>query len=52
LWIRLGIIETPVFWQLLDNKRIEKAPIVEVIKRQPREITLSALLRMSEQAPF
>jgi metabolite-proton symporter len=52
LWIRLGILETPVFQQLVDTKRIEKAPIVEVIKRQPREIILSALLRMSEQAPF
>jgi metabolite-proton symporter len=52
LWIRLGIMETPVFQQLLDDKRIEPAPIVEVIKQQPKEIILSALLRMSEQAPF
>jgi metabolite-proton symporter len=52
LWIRLGILETPVFQQLLDTNKIEKAPIVEVIKKQPREIILSALLRMSEQAPF
>src|SRR5271157_1546285 len=52
LWIRLGIIETPVFRQLLNNKRIEKAPIVEVFKKQPKEILLSALLRMAEQAPF
>jgi MFS family permease len=52
LWIRLGILETPVFQQLLDKDQIEKAPIVEVIKKQPKEIILSALLRMSEQAPF
>jgi MFS family permease len=52
LWIRLGILETPVFRQLVREKKIERAPIVEVIKRQPREIILSALLRMSEQAPF
>jgi MFS family permease len=52
LWIRLGILETPVFQQLLDNDKIEKAPIVEVIKKQPKEIILSALLRLSEQAPF
>jgi MFS family permease len=52
LWIRLGILETPVFQQLLDTKKTEKAPITEVIKRQPKEIILSALLRMSEQAPF
>jgi MFS family permease len=52
LWIRLGILETPVFQQLLDSDRIEQTPIIEVIRKQPREIILSALLRMSEQAPF
>ena len=52
LWIRLGILETPVFQQLLDTNKIEKAPITEVIKKQPKEIILSALLRLSEQAPF
>jgi MFS family permease len=52
LWIRLGILETPVFQQLVENDRIEKAPILEVIRKQPREIILSALLRMAEQAPF
>ncbi len=52
LWIRLGILETPVFQQLLNTNKIETAPIIEVFKKQPREILLSALLRMSEQAPF
>ncbi len=52
LWIRLGILETPVFQELLNTNKIEKTPILEVIKRQPREIILSALLRMAEQAPF
>jgi len=52
LWIRLGILETPVFQKLLDDDKIEKAPIFEVIKKQPKEIILSALLRLSEQAPF
>src|SRR4029079_4184620 len=52
LWIRLGILETPVFQQLLDNRKIEKAPIIEVFRKHPKEIMLSALLRISEQAPF
>jgi metabolite-proton symporter len=52
LWIRLGILETPVFRQLLETNKIERAPLVEVIKRQPKEIILSALVRMAEQAPF
>jgi len=52
LWIRLGILETPVFQQLVREKRVERAPIVEVLRKQPREIILSAFLRMAEQAPF
>ena len=52
LWIRLGILETPTFQALVDNNKIEKTPLLEVIKKQPKEIILSALLRMAEQAPF
>jgi metabolite-proton symporter len=52
LWIRLGILETPTFQRLLTEQKIERAPIIEVFRRQPREILLSALLRMAEQAPF
>ena len=52
LWVRLGILETPVFQKLVSERKVEQAPIAEVIRRQPREILLSALLRMAEQAPF
>jgi MFS family permease len=52
LWIRVGILETPVFQQLVATNKIEKAPVPEVIRKQPREIILSALVRMAEQAPF
>jgi metabolite-proton symporter len=52
LWVRLGVLESPVFARLVAEHKIEKAPIVEVVRRQPREIALSALLRMGEQAPF
>jgi MFS family permease len=52
LWIRLGILETPVFQKLLNEDKIEHAPIVEVFRKQPKEILLSALLRMGQQSPF
>jgi MFS family permease len=52
LWIRLGIIETPTFQRLVRENRVEKAPTLEVIRRQPKEIVLTALARMGEQAPF
>src|ERR1700733_2763296 len=51
LWIRLGILETPVFQRILAENKVERAPIVEVLKRQPREVILCALVRMAEQAP-
>ena len=41
-----------MFQQLLNKKKIEKAPIIEVFKKHPKEIILSALARVSEQAPF
>jgi MFS family permease len=52
LWIRLSILETPIFQEVVNNNRIEAAPVLEVIKKHPREIILSALARMAEQAPF
>jgi MFS family permease len=52
LYIRLGIMETPVFAKLVAEKKIEKTPMLEVIRRHPKEILLSAFARMAEQAPF
>src|SRR5579862_9336894 len=37
LYIRLGILETPVFRRLVAERRIERRPVLEVIRRQPRE---------------
>ncbi len=51
LYIRLGILETPVFRQLVEQEKIERAPVLEVIKRQPRQVILAAFARMAEQAP-
>jgi MFS family permease len=51
LWIRLGILETPVFARLLAEERVERAPTLEVLKRQPKQVALTALLRLAEQSP-
>jgi metabolite-proton symporter len=52
LWIRLKVMETPLFSQLAQRQEVARVPVAEVIRRHPKEIILSALLRMSEQAPF
>jgi MFS family permease len=51
LWIRLGILETPVFQKIIDEERVARAPVIEVFKRQPREIFLTAFARMGQMAP-
>jgi metabolite-proton symporter len=52
LWVRMGVLESPLFAREVEKKRVEKQPTLEVIKRNPGEILLSAMLRMSEQMPF
>jgi MFS family permease len=52
LFIRLRILETPLFAKVLREQRVAPRPVVEVLRRYPAEITLSALLRLGEQAPF
>jgi MFS family permease len=52
LYIRLGIMETPVFAKLLAERKVDRTPMLTVIRQHPKEILLSALARMAEQAPF
>jgi MFS family permease len=52
LWIRLGILETPIFEQVIAKERVARAPVLEVFKRQPKEIILTALARMGQMAPI
>jgi metabolite-proton symporter len=52
MYIRLGVVETPTFRKLQEKNEIAKAPMLEVIKRHPREILLSALARVGENASF
>jgi metabolite-proton symporter len=52
LYIRLGILETPVFSKLIAEQKIDRTPMLTVLKEHPKEILLSAFARMAEQAPF
>ncbi len=51
LYIRLGVLETPVFAEMVDKERLSSSPVLEVLKRQPKEVFLSAFVRMGEQGP-
>ncbi len=52
LWIRLGILETPLFANVKESGREAAAPVAEAFKKSWVEILLSAGARFVEQAPF
>jgi MFS family permease len=52
IYIRLGLLETPVFARLVAANKVERTPMIEALKRQPKLIVLTALARMAEQGPF
>lgn len=52
LWIRIGILESPVFASLKAQKKIVRTPIVEVLKSNWREVMLTTLLRTGQLAPY
>ena len=51
-YIRSGVQETPVFDELKKSGAIVNAPIVEVLRRNGREVAVSALMRTSQQVCF
>ncbi|GAC1567403.1 MAG: MFS transporter [Ktedonobacteraceae bacterium] len=52
LYIRLRILETPLFAEVLSQKREVSSPVVEAFRHSTGEILLSAGARFTEQAPF
>jgi MFS family permease len=52
LVIRLRILETPMFAQVVAKQQTSLKPVGDAIKYHWREILLSAGLRFSEQMPF
>jgi len=52
LYIRLRILETPLFAEVKNQRREVSAPIIEAFRHSTPEILLSAGARFVEQAPF
>jgi MFS family permease len=46
------VLESPSFRQVRSENAVVKLPLWQVLREQPREVITSALIRMSEQAPF
>jgi metabolite-proton symporter len=51
-YIRVGILETPVFAKLRATGQVERTPVVAVLRHHWREVVLAALLRTGQQTPF
>jgi len=52
LYIRLRIFETPAFDRLVEQGNISRAPAIEVLRRYPREVLLTASSRFAQQTAF
>ncbi|MEJ1979136.1 MAG: MFS transporter [Acetobacteraceae bacterium] len=52
VYIRLGVSETPVFRKVIAERRVEKLPVLEALRRTWPQILLTSLLRMSELSTF
>jgi metabolite-proton symporter len=52
LYVRLKVLESPEFAAVKESKAVAHRPVVDVIRRQWRDILTSAFVRMAEQAPF
>jgi len=52
LYIRLNLMETPVFSKMQETNTIKKAPLIEAVRHHWKEIVLTCLIRTGQQAPY
>ncbi|MEH7094516.1 MFS transporter [Neobacillus vireti] len=52
LIIRAKIPETPSFRNVQDENKVSRLPVLEVLRKHPKDILLAALVRLSENGPF
>jgi MFS family permease len=51
LYVRLGVLETPIFSRLLEERRTEPHPVREVLRRHRWDVTLTALTGLAVSGP-
>jgi len=52
LFIRLRLLETPAFSRLQETRDTSPAPLVEVVRRHPREILVGMAMRFGQNVLF
>lgn len=51
LYVRLGVLETPVFARVLEERRVERSPVLAALRRDWREILAVFLFKVGQQGP-
>jgi MFS family permease len=52
LYIRIGILESPVFANIKAQGKVARAPILDVLREDWRQVALTTLLRTGQLAPY
>ena len=52
MYIRVGVLETPVFTNLKERGELAKTPLLDVVRGNWREILLTMFLRTGQQVQF
>lgn len=52
LYIRLGVLETPIFRQIQEKNQVARTPVLDAVRGYWKEIVLTCLIRTGQQAPF
>ena len=52
LYVRIGVLESPVFSKLKEAGKVVQAPVAVVLKENWREVALSTLLRTGQLVPY
>ncbi len=52
LYIRIGVLESPVFERLKTDGKVVRAPLVKVLSENWREVILTTLVRTGQLVPY
>jgi metabolite-proton symporter len=52
LMIRLRVLETPSFTKMKETRAVERQPIIEVLRRYPKQVLQAAGMRAAENGSF
>jgi MFS family permease len=52
LYIRTGVLESPVFSSIKQGGKVARAPVMDVLRKNGREVLLTAFLRTGQHVPY